>query len=84
MALKMATRRTRTELDDLIIRALTPPVFLGLLGLGLWLALTRLSELQPHTEIINKSFVVITILLRKAWSRTLDGAAPRYATGRVT
>jgi small-conductance mechanosensitive channel len=63
MALKIAAHRTRTELDDLIIRALVPPVFLGLLGLGLWLALSRLSELDKYADIINNSFIVIAILL---------------------
>ncbi len=63
LALKIASQRTRTALDDLIIRAMAPPVFLGLLGLGLWLALTRLSELDSYSDIINKALVVIAIFL---------------------
>ncbi|MDD5189989.1 MAG: mechanosensitive ion channel family protein [Dehalococcoidales bacterium] len=55
------TRKTKTILDDLIIKALTAPVFALLVAGGLWIALTNLSELDKIEDIIHKVFTIIFI-----------------------
>jgi small-conductance mechanosensitive channel len=57
------THRTKTSLDDLIVKALLPPAFFALVTTGLWIAFTRLKELQDYSEQINKAATVLAILL---------------------
>ena len=59
--LLVLARHTKTKLDDLIIRALTVPLFAVLIVTGLWVALARIAELAPHTDIIHKIAVILLI-----------------------
>lgn len=59
--LRLLAHRTKTRLDDMIIRALTTPVFVALVIGGLWLALARLPELSSQLDIIRKIAVVLFI-----------------------
>lgn len=61
--LRLLVRRTKTRLDDLIIRALTMPVFVTLIIGGLWLALARLPELSSQLDIIRKIAVALFIAI---------------------
>jgi len=61
--LRLLVHRTKTKLDDMIIRALTMPVFVALIVAGLWLALARLPELSPQLDIIRKIAVILFIAI---------------------
>ncbi|MDD5095850.1 MAG: mechanosensitive ion channel family protein [Dehalococcoidia bacterium] len=53
-------RRTKTKLDDLIIQALRVPLFLGIVSLGIWLALAQSTNQDPNIE---KAFIAIYIAI---------------------
>ena len=59
----MVTRRTRTSLDDLLLRALTAPVFLLVVLFGLYGALTGTQLLDPYQETLDKGFLVLALTL---------------------
>jgi len=59
--MRLFTRRTKTILDDLIIRALTGPIFAFLIVAGLWIAIARLTEVSNYVDTIHKVFIVIYI-----------------------
>lgn len=61
--LRLVAHRTKTKLDDLIIKALKAPVFAALIALGLWLALVQVPELSNYDSTIHKIFVVIFIAI---------------------
>jgi small-conductance mechanosensitive channel len=74
------THRTKTLLDDLIVKALFPPAFFALIVTGVWIALTRLSELQDYNEQISKATIVIAILLAAvAIARLLNAIIAWYS-----
>jgi small-conductance mechanosensitive channel len=54
-------KRTKTILDDLIIKALTGPVFALMIAAGLWIAVTRLPEVANYVSTIHKVFIIIYI-----------------------
>jgi small-conductance mechanosensitive channel len=57
----MFTKRTKTILDDLIVNALTGPVFALLVAGGLWISITRLPETTDYEDIIHKLFIIVYI-----------------------
>jgi small-conductance mechanosensitive channel len=56
-------KHTKTILDDLIIKALTGPVFAIIITAGLWIAVVRLPEIENFTDIIHKIFITIYIFI---------------------
>jgi small-conductance mechanosensitive channel len=56
---KAFTRRTRTTLDDLLLEAVTRPLFLFILVQGTFLALTTTSFLDRWQGAVNKAWVII-------------------------
>jgi small-conductance mechanosensitive channel len=61
--LRVLAHRTKTRLDDMVIRALTVPVFVALIVAGLWLALARLPELSAQLDIIRKIAAILFIAI---------------------
>jgi small-conductance mechanosensitive channel len=57
------TARTATRLDEMLVEALRVPLGLAIGLLGLYLALIRLSPLQPHIETIRTFFIILGIAL---------------------
>jgi len=57
------TRKTKTIIDDLIIKALTAPVFAALVVAGVWIALARLDELTKYIDNIHKGFIIVYIAI---------------------
>ena len=48
--MKVFVKKTKTILDDLVIQALTPPIFIFLVTVGLWIGFTRLPELAAYID----------------------------------
>lgn len=59
--LHMIARQTKTEMDDLIIQALSTPMFAALVAAGLWLALVRNPDLSHYDPITHKFFAIVFI-----------------------
>ncbi len=55
------TRKTKTIVDDLIVKALTTPIFVIIIVAGLWIALARLTELANYMDTIHKVFIILYI-----------------------
>ena len=73
------TKRTKTRLDDFIVKGLATPVFLGLVILGLWLAMIRLPELKDYLGIINGAVTVLAIAIGTlAVNRIFSGVMTWY------
>jgi small-conductance mechanosensitive channel len=75
------TRHTKTILDDLIIKALTPIIFAILVAAGFWIAATRLPETVNYESIIHKAFIIIYIgIIAVAVSRVVHAILTWYMT----
>jgi small-conductance mechanosensitive channel len=60
--LRILEHRTRTRLDDMIIKALTAPVYFIIIIAGLWLALIRNPLLSPaQVDIVHKFAIILYI-----------------------
>jgi small-conductance mechanosensitive channel len=60
--LRILEHRTRTRLDDMIIKALTAPVYITIIVAGLWLALIRNPLLSPEqVATVHKIAVILYI-----------------------
>jgi small-conductance mechanosensitive channel len=59
----MLTHRTKTILDDLLVKALAWPFIVVLITAGLWIALARLPELDKYLSTIHQIFIIIYICL---------------------
>lgn len=56
---KAFTARTKTALDDLLLEAISRPLFLFILVHGSFLALTTTSFLDPWQSAVNKAWVIL-------------------------
>ena len=56
------THHTKTELDDLLVRALSAPLILSIAALGFYLAIIRLP-LDQYASTYDKGFVIVIIAL---------------------
>lgn len=61
--IRILAHRTKTILDDLIVEALTLPVFLALLVAGLWVSLVRIPDLSDHVDLVQKIAIVLFIAI---------------------
>ncbi len=78
--LRILAHRTRTSLDDLVIRAMVVPVFIALIVVGLQLALTRLPELSSQLDTIRQIAVILLIFTTAlALSRLLNAVLVWYS-----
>ncbi len=55
--------RTKTDIDDLILKLLTKPIYIFIIFTGLYFALKSLSQLEPYFTYINGIYFVGTVLL---------------------
>lgn len=58
---RMFTKHTKTVLDDLIVHALTGPIFAFLVAAGIWIAVARLPEVVTFVDVIHKIFIIAYI-----------------------
>jgi small-conductance mechanosensitive channel len=58
----MLTRKTETDIDDIILDIVMKPLYVFILGIGFYVALQRLSILQPYGLHINRIFFVFTVI----------------------
>lgn len=57
------SKRTKSDLDELIIKSIRVPILLGLTILGIRIGLTRIAFLEPHSELLNQIFAVAWLAL---------------------
>lgn len=77
--------RTKTQLDDFILHALRTPLFLGLIVLGIWLAIIQVPEMDEHQDIAHKVAVVLYIgIAAMAVARVIDAFMSWYGTEIAT
>lgn len=60
---KLLTRRTKTTLDDLLVEAISRPLFLFILAHGLFLALTTISYLDEWQDYVNRAWLVAVMVV---------------------
>jgi len=53
------TRRTKSNLDDMLMKAISRPLFIGILLVGIHMALNDLSVLAAYAESISTAFTII-------------------------
>lgn len=61
-AIKPLTKRTDTRLDDIVYNSLESPILFGIMLLGFWIALHRLSYPDKITDVIDKSYRILVVL----------------------
>jgi small-conductance mechanosensitive channel len=59
LSIRLIANRTKTTLDDLIIKSLVSPVFIAIVTGGLWIALIQINVLEPYQAIIHRIFIVL-------------------------
>ncbi len=60
---KRITKKTKSDIDDIILSIITKPLYILIVFIGLYLALKSLSALASHTLWIDRAFFVITVLI---------------------
>jgi small-conductance mechanosensitive channel len=60
---KKITMRTKSDLDDIILKATTKPFYLLVIFVGLYFAFKRISALSPHAMWIDNGFLIICVLI---------------------
>src|ERR671918_512456 len=53
-------KRTKTDLDELIIKSVRIPILVGLIILGAWIGLTQIAFLRPYSRL-GKGLIAILI-----------------------
>ena len=62
--LRSIAARTKTDIDDMLLKIITKPVCGIIILIGLYFALLSLSALMPYSDYIKGAyFVVMTILI---------------------
>ena len=61
--IKALTKRTETDIDDILLEILTKPVTIFILFAGFYFALKSLSQLEPYAKYIDGIFFIGTVLL---------------------
>ncbi len=46
-------KRTKTDLDELIIKSVRIPILIGLTILGIWIGLTQIVFLKSYSDLLN-------------------------------
>jgi small-conductance mechanosensitive channel len=80
-------KRTKTTLDDRIIQAIQPPVFVALIALGMWLAIIQVpdSSISEHDAITNRVFAIVYIsIVAIALARVVNAIAAWYGAEIAT
>jgi len=73
------TEKTKTDIDDIIFKIITKPLYLFIILIGLYLALKSLSLLNPYAFLIGRTFFFIFVLLLSVTaSRTLSVLISRW------
>lgn len=89
-------KRTKTDLDELIIKSIRIPIFIGLTLLGVRIGLTQVASLDPYSDLLNQMFSaawlvlvalmvlrvvdVTSIVLTKIWSRQSKASVQSFVT----
>src|SRR3989344_3618354 len=60
---KRITKKTKSDIDDIILSIITKPLYILIIFIGLYLALKSLSALAPYSSWIDGTFFVITVLI---------------------
>jgi small-conductance mechanosensitive channel len=81
ITMRLFTHRTKTILDDLIVKALTGPIFAVIVAAGLWIAVARLPEVDSYINTIHKIFVIVYIgIMAVAVIRVIHAILIWYST----
>ena len=56
---KKLTAKTQTDLDDILLKAVTKPVYLLAISVGLYFAVDKLTAVDPYSDTINMVFLIL-------------------------
>jgi small-conductance mechanosensitive channel len=63
LSIRIIAHRTKTTLDDIMIRSVRGPVFVIIIAAGLWIALVRIVELDPYLDTVHQIFIILFIII---------------------
>ncbi|RLF42626.1 MAG: mechanosensitive ion channel family protein [Thermoplasmata archaeon] len=82
--LKRWAERTETKLDDMILQNIRTPIYILVLIMGIYYAITPLSILKPYSDLVSALFSVIQILgIAFISTRVLNVLVEWYAESRA-
>jgi len=61
--IKKITEKTRTDIDDMLMRVIRKPLYIFIIIIGFYFGLKSLSILTPYSLWINRLFFIISALL---------------------
>ena len=60
--IKPLTRKTKTELDDIIYDSLESPILFGIMLVGIWVAMHRLESQESFMKAIHTAYKILVVL----------------------
>ncbi|MFH1236831.1 MAG: mechanosensitive ion channel family protein [Candidatus Aenigmatarchaeota archaeon] len=58
---KRLTAKTATDLDDNLLKAVTKPIYLLSISVGLYFAVDKLTAVDPYSDVVNMIFLVLCV-----------------------
>ena len=55
--------KSKTDIDDILLKIITKPIFILVILVGLYFALKSMSIMTPYTALLNGAFFVFSVLL---------------------
>src|SRR3989338_7684483 len=59
---KIATKKTKTDLDDRLLTALQKPFVIGAVIIGIYFSLLQIGYIKLRVNIVNDIFFILTVI----------------------
>lgn len=60
---KKLTERTKSDIDNAILKIITKPLYIFVIVLGIWIGLRFLSRIKPYLFLVNGIFFVLSVFI---------------------
>lgn len=61
--IKLLTKKTKTDIDDVILRIITKPIYIGIILTGFYLGIRVLTHIQDYIFYLDTIYFIIIVLL---------------------
>jgi len=60
--LQSFTKKTKNRIDDVILNSIEPPILLGIMLIGIWIAIHRLVYPDSFVKIVDSAYKILIVL----------------------
>ncbi|HIE41215.1 MAG TPA: hypothetical protein EYP80_00970, partial [Candidatus Aenigmarchaeota archaeon] len=61
--IKLLTKKTKTDIDDVFLKIITKPIYIGILLTGFYLGIRVLTHVQDYIFYLDTIYFIIIVLL---------------------